>query len=244
MKSGALKVFQSVRTFSSLCVFIGIVLSSILNPLLGANSLGWQIVIATIALAIGIPHGAVDHLHCKPPFPRDHQPDAEPVKRPERSGAVPAGQGYPPAFPEGKRIQPDHHAGIPAGSGSSAGHAHHGHAACAVWRATGHDLILLRFRLFLLYPGAGEIPRHPRRTRYRQQFRRDGRQPRSTHVDAYRTCRVCPAGIAVAAHRQNLLPGYLPLTFSRSNHLFRHLGDGGVRIFPLHDHRKLPGAGG
>ena len=62
MKSGALKVFQSVRTFSSLCVFIGIVLSSILNPLLGANSLGWQIVIATIALAIGIPHGAVDHL--------------------------------------------------------------------------------------------------------------------------------------------------------------------------------------
>jgi len=62
MKSGALKVFQSVRTFSSLSIFIGILLSLILRPLLGANSLGWQIVIATIALAIGIPHGAVDHL--------------------------------------------------------------------------------------------------------------------------------------------------------------------------------------
>ena len=62
MKSGALKVFQSIRTFSSFCIFFGILLSLILRPLLGANSLGWQIVIATLALAIGIPHGAVDHL--------------------------------------------------------------------------------------------------------------------------------------------------------------------------------------
>jgi len=62
MNSGALKVFQSVRTFSTTCIFIGIVLSLVLRPLLGSSSLGWQVVIATFALAVGIPHGAVDHL--------------------------------------------------------------------------------------------------------------------------------------------------------------------------------------
>ena len=32
------------------------------SDLLGANSMGWQIIVAVLALAIGIPHGALDHL--------------------------------------------------------------------------------------------------------------------------------------------------------------------------------------
>jgi Brp/Blh family beta-carotene 15,15'-monooxygenase len=41
---------------------IGILLSLIFSGLLQTSSMGWQVVIAVIALAIGIPHGALDHL--------------------------------------------------------------------------------------------------------------------------------------------------------------------------------------
>lgn len=54
--------FAQVRRFSTLAVFVVVALSLIFKAALGVNHLGWQITIALIALAIGIPHGAVDHL--------------------------------------------------------------------------------------------------------------------------------------------------------------------------------------
>lgn len=57
-----LKVFSRIRTLSSAAVAIAIALSLLFSQWLGADSLNWQIVLATIALAIGIPHGALDHL--------------------------------------------------------------------------------------------------------------------------------------------------------------------------------------
>jgi Brp/Blh family beta-carotene 15,15'-monooxygenase len=55
-------LFRRVRLFSSAAVALAIVLSVIFSASLGADSLNWQIVMATIALAVGIPHGALDHL--------------------------------------------------------------------------------------------------------------------------------------------------------------------------------------
>jgi len=56
------KVFSRIRTLSSAAVAVAIVLSILFSQWLGADSLNWQIVLATIALAVGIPHGALDHL--------------------------------------------------------------------------------------------------------------------------------------------------------------------------------------
>ncbi len=57
-----LRVFSRIRTLSSAAVAVAILLSIIFSQWLGADSLNWQIVLATIALAVGIPHGALDHL--------------------------------------------------------------------------------------------------------------------------------------------------------------------------------------
>jgi Brp/Blh family beta-carotene 15,15'-monooxygenase len=57
-----LKTFSTVRTFSSAIVAIAIALSIAFSSWLGAESLNWQVVMAVTALAIGIPHGALDHL--------------------------------------------------------------------------------------------------------------------------------------------------------------------------------------
>jgi Brp/Blh family beta-carotene 15,15'-monooxygenase len=57
-----LRLFDRVRTLSSAAVAIATVLSLLFSQWLGADSLGWQLVLATIALGIGIPHGAMDHL--------------------------------------------------------------------------------------------------------------------------------------------------------------------------------------
>ena len=57
-----LKVFSRIRTLSSAVVAVAIALSILFSQWLGADSLNWQIVLATIALAVGIPHGALDHL--------------------------------------------------------------------------------------------------------------------------------------------------------------------------------------
>ncbi|ASY19244.1 beta-carotene 15,15'-monooxygenase, Brp/Blh family [Candidatus Planktophila versatilis] len=62
MSETKLRLFNRVRTFSSAAVAIATVLSLLFSQWLGTNSLGWQLVVATIALAIGIPHGALDHL--------------------------------------------------------------------------------------------------------------------------------------------------------------------------------------
>ena len=62
METAKLKTFSRVRTFSSSAVALTIVLSLVFSSWLGAESLNWQVVMAVIALAIGIPHGALDHL--------------------------------------------------------------------------------------------------------------------------------------------------------------------------------------
>ena len=62
MEMAKLKTFEAVRTFSSAMVALAIVLSIIFSSWLGADSLNWQVAMAVIALAIGIPHGALDHL--------------------------------------------------------------------------------------------------------------------------------------------------------------------------------------
>jgi Brp/Blh family beta-carotene 15,15'-monooxygenase len=62
MQENAVVLFQRVRLFSTISVTLGILLSLLFSDLLGEGSMGWQVVIAVIALAIGIPHGALDHL--------------------------------------------------------------------------------------------------------------------------------------------------------------------------------------
>jgi Brp/Blh family beta-carotene 15,15'-monooxygenase len=62
MREVEYRLFSQVRSFSSIAVIIAITLSVIFSQFLGESSIQWQIVIAVIALAIGIPHGALDHL--------------------------------------------------------------------------------------------------------------------------------------------------------------------------------------
>lgn len=62
MKSAEIRTFSSVRQLSSLVVALVTVLSIIFARLLGDDSLNWQVLLALLALAVGIPHGAVDHL--------------------------------------------------------------------------------------------------------------------------------------------------------------------------------------
>jgi len=62
MQNNAVVLFTRVRLFSTISVILAIVASLFFSDLLGEGSMGWQVVIAVIALAIGIPHGALDHL--------------------------------------------------------------------------------------------------------------------------------------------------------------------------------------
>jgi len=62
MNQSHLALFRRVRLFSSSAVALAIALSVIFSTSLGADSLNWQIVMAALALALGIPHGALDHL--------------------------------------------------------------------------------------------------------------------------------------------------------------------------------------
>ncbi len=64
--NGARAVFTSVRNFSTLAAVFGILFSGVLYITIGSENLGWQIGLAIAALAIGIPHGAVDHLVALP----------------------------------------------------------------------------------------------------------------------------------------------------------------------------------
>lgn len=56
------RVFDGIRSFSSLSVGVAILIAALMGFLFESDSLGWQAVIALIALAVGIPHGALDHL--------------------------------------------------------------------------------------------------------------------------------------------------------------------------------------
>jgi Brp/Blh family beta-carotene 15,15'-monooxygenase len=62
MQENAAVLFNRVRLFSTVSVSLAILTSLIFSDLLGSSSMSWQVIIAVIALAIGIPHGALDHL--------------------------------------------------------------------------------------------------------------------------------------------------------------------------------------
>jgi len=62
MQKNAVVLFTRVRLFSTISVILAILISLIFSDLLGEGSMGWQVVVAMIALATGIPHGALDHL--------------------------------------------------------------------------------------------------------------------------------------------------------------------------------------
>lgn len=62
MQNNVVVLFTRVRLFSTISVGLAIAASLFFSDLLGSSSMGWQVVIAVIALAIGIPHGALDHL--------------------------------------------------------------------------------------------------------------------------------------------------------------------------------------
>jgi Brp/Blh family beta-carotene 15,15'-monooxygenase len=62
MQENVVALFKRVRFFSSIAAAVGILLTFIFSELLDTPSMGWQVVVAIIALAIGIPHGALDHL--------------------------------------------------------------------------------------------------------------------------------------------------------------------------------------
>jgi Brp/Blh family beta-carotene 15,15'-monooxygenase len=56
------KIFINTRSFSSLATTSVLLLSLLFSQLIDESTITWQVVIALIALAIGIPHGALDHL--------------------------------------------------------------------------------------------------------------------------------------------------------------------------------------
>jgi len=56
------KIFTSTRSFSSLAATSVLLLSLVFSQLIDQSTITWQVVIALIALTIGIPHGALDHL--------------------------------------------------------------------------------------------------------------------------------------------------------------------------------------
>ena len=62
MQENTVALFKQVRFFSSIAAMVGVLLSLVFSELLNSSSMGWQVVVAMIALAIGIPHGALDHL--------------------------------------------------------------------------------------------------------------------------------------------------------------------------------------
>lgn len=63
-KSGTarVRVFDGIRNFSSIAVGSSILIATFMGFFFDSATLGWQVVIALLALAIGIPHGALDHL--------------------------------------------------------------------------------------------------------------------------------------------------------------------------------------
>ena len=64
--NGAKSVFKTVRNFSTIAAISAILISGLFNFFSFGESLGWQVGLAVLALAIGIPHGAVDHLVALP----------------------------------------------------------------------------------------------------------------------------------------------------------------------------------
>lgn len=61
-----LELLLKVRKFSRFAIGFAIVLSFIFAQLIESSDITWQVVVALIALAVGIPHGALDHLVTMP----------------------------------------------------------------------------------------------------------------------------------------------------------------------------------
>ena len=57
-----LELFLKVRKFSRFAIGFAIVISFIFAQFIESSDITWQVVVALIALAVGIPHGALDHL--------------------------------------------------------------------------------------------------------------------------------------------------------------------------------------
>ena len=62
MSSAQAKIFDNTRRISSIAVATVVILSLILGNFIEKSSITWQVVIALVALGVGIPHGALDHL--------------------------------------------------------------------------------------------------------------------------------------------------------------------------------------
>ena len=62
MSSAQAKIFDNIRRISSIAVATVVILSLILGNFIEKSSITWQVVIALVALGVGIPHGALDHL--------------------------------------------------------------------------------------------------------------------------------------------------------------------------------------
>lgn len=62
MQENTVALFKQLRLFSTAAAAFAILLSLTFSELFSESSMGWQVVVAVIALAIGIPHGALDHL--------------------------------------------------------------------------------------------------------------------------------------------------------------------------------------
>jgi len=56
------RLFNATRSYSQLFVGASVIISILFTAFLGSENLNWQISLAVIALIIGIPHGALDHL--------------------------------------------------------------------------------------------------------------------------------------------------------------------------------------
>jgi Brp/Blh family beta-carotene 15,15'-monooxygenase len=57
-----LELLLKVRKFSRFAIGFAILLSFIFAQLIESSDITWQVIVALIALAVGIPHGALDHL--------------------------------------------------------------------------------------------------------------------------------------------------------------------------------------
>mgnify|MGYP002145176290 CR=1 FL=1 len=61
-----MKLFTRTRNFSSIAVSAVILLSLAFSRIIDETDISWQVAIALFALAVGIPHGALDHLVALP----------------------------------------------------------------------------------------------------------------------------------------------------------------------------------
>lgn len=61
-QSAQVRVFDGIRNFSSIAVGSAILIATAMGFFFESGALGWQVIIALLALAVGIPHGALDHL--------------------------------------------------------------------------------------------------------------------------------------------------------------------------------------